>query len=1209
MSIKIYSKYAKIRDVVSANKGSGDLNFAQSFSNVIPKHADAEATRTTETEKARVRQLLAATGGHLVGGGTQGAHIDLDEFMRDVLPQGAARVPNAPKLIAPHANRRQAQALPGAYASQGDAQSVVTNQRPYMPEFDSPERQWLPTNRGQMNRYARMFYKLDPVVGTVLDMICDLPWGEFTLSGPEIDGSIKSAMETAVQETDLLAKLPYLLREFFVTGEAIPHLYFDSSNGIWNHLHLHNPDQIEVLHAPFIPMEPVMQFKPDPDLRKVVVSQDPMIQEVRAQMPATVINSILDGSNIPLSPVNVTLLARKMHDYDVRGTSILTRLWRVFAYEDAIFNAAISTARRQACFVAGTPILTVDGIKSIEDVIPGEKIVAGNGQIETVEGCWAQVPDGTGITEIEALGTETIRCTVNHKFKVWSRPTTCACGCGENLPTKYNQGKGRQNRKSAYLVGHHLKGMRNAKGQMTAGASTGWKVYSEQPLLRTPLGHEPLQKKEAKDLREGDYFVIPRKFDVEDPHIAPEQARLLGYWTAEGSVRSRKSGGEEYSGAVFTFSLDEAETWARDVVNCAKIAADVDALHYVYVPGPATAKAASGRVGTTTVTIQKNKDAHLATWLHQNAGVGAGNHRWSEEVMRWPLALKRELIRGYFRGDGHWGLVDDCPQVTVASTSKTLAYQVRLVLAQLGFFGSISHNPKGHVEGQENWSDCWIVSSTGRDARALADMIWGVEIEAPSVSNCRTWSDDEYVYVPIQKIKHIDENIVTYNLSVSGDKSYISAGIHSYNSPLKVAKMGDAGSGYIPPPEQEAKLLRLIAQQEIDVNAWLVWNYAVQFELVGVQERVMPITQHYPLIEQIKLAALGVNKAFINGEASFSSAAAGLTVFLQRLKALREMVVNRWILPKFFGVMALANDWVKTTEAERADGVRIKRSSKELLDQGRYITPKLEWKKTLDPNIESERIQAIQTLEQIGCKFSRRTKMSLVGVDSEDERKQVIAEAKEDSALIASDPQVAQMIGAAPAPAEGGGGMGGGMPPSVPGEAFGAGGGDIPLDPSGAPMDPTPPGPAPEGVDMGAPPSPEGAAAGDKKPRGEAGRERKDEDYVAGGWQKSFVEAGQRLLVSFDAEEALDYEPWDTILGDRDVRAALATHDPDILWEAIEDYLTEDGYPAAAVLALRGFLTSRRRRAAAAVQRNDPLRQALDKIPDSPSVTLWAGAK
>jgi hypothetical protein len=777
MSIKIYSKYAKIRDVVSANKGSGDLNFAQSFSNVIPKHADAEATRTTEAEKARVRQLLAATGGHLVGGGTQGAHVDLDEFMRDVLPPGAARVPNAPKLIAPHAHRRQAQALPGAYASQGDAQSVVTNQRPYMPEFDSPERQWLPTNRGQMNRYARMFYKLDPVVGTVLDMICDLPWGEFTLSGPEIDGSIKSAMETAVQETDLLAKLPYLLREFFVTGEAIPHLYFDSSNGIWNHLHLHNPDQIEVLHAPFIPMEPVMQFKPDPDLRKVVVSQDPMIQEVRAQMPATVINSILDGSNIPLSPVNVTLLARKMHDYDVRGTSILTRLWRVFAYEDAIFNAAIATARRQA-------------------------------------------------------------------------------------------------------------------------------------------------------------------------------------------------------------------------------------------------------------------------------------------------------------------------------------------------------------------------------------------------------------------------------------------------GPLKVAKMGDAGSGYIPPPEQEAKLLRLIAQQEIDVNAWLVWNYAVQFELVGVQERVMPITQHYPLIEQIKLAALGVNKAFINGEASFSSAAAGLTVFLQRLKALREMVVNRWILPKFFGVMALANDWVKTTEAERADGVRIKRSSKELLDQGRYITPKLEWKKTLDPNIESERIQAIQTLEQIGCKFSRRTKMSLVGVDSEDERKQVIAEAKEDSALIASDPQIAQMIGAAPAPEEGGGGgMGGGMPPSIPGDAFGAGGGDVPLDPSGAPMDPTPPGPAPEGVDMGAPPSPEGAAAGDKKPRGEAGRERKDEDYVAGGWQKSFVEAGQRLLVSFDVEEALDYEPWDTILGDRDVRAALATHDPDILWEAIEDYLTEDGYPAAAVLALRGFLTSRRRRAAAAVQRNDPLRQALDKIPDSPSVTLWAGAK
>ncbi len=220
---------------------------------------------------------------------------------------------------------------------------------PYQPEFASAERVQWPIDRLQQNRYWRLFYKTDPVISTVVDLYSEIIASDFQLAGEGIDGSIKDTYEYMIEKTNIVSLFKYFVTEFLVMGEVIPHLVFDEKNGIWDKLIFHNPDQIKVIDSPFVAMDPVLEFTPDETLRALSRSTNPTIIKWMSSLPAEVQDAIISGRNIPLdTTLNTTFLARKVHPYDVRGTSIFTRLYRILMYEDAVANASIATARRHA---------------------------------------------------------------------------------------------------------------------------------------------------------------------------------------------------------------------------------------------------------------------------------------------------------------------------------------------------------------------------------------------------------------------------------------------------------------------------------------------------------------------------------------------------------------------------------------------------------------------------------------------------------------------------------------------------------------------------------------------------------------------------------------------------------------------------------------------------------------------------------------------
>lgn len=655
--------------------------------------------------------------------------------------------------LPPGANWAEKSANSVSTFNQGGPRQLNTVQSPYQPEFASPDRQNYPVHRILANRYWRLFYKLDPVIGNCMDLYSELPWSNFELTGDGVEGSIRHAYEYMCRETQLLALLPHFVREFLVLGEVVPHTYFDDSKGIFTHIALHNPDQLEVIDAPFIKMDPVLEFIPDDRLRGILTSDNPALRSIRDRMPTEVVNKLNSKQNISLSPVNTTFIARKMHPYDTRGTSLLSRMWRILMYEDAIFNASIQIARRSA-------------------------------------------------------------------------------------------------------------------------------------------------------------------------------------------------------------------------------------------------------------------------------------------------------------------------------------------------------------------------------------------------------------------------------------------------APLKVAKLGNATSGWIPPPDQEKRLIELLSQAEQDPASWLVYHYGLQFETIGNNDRAMSINREWDMIERVKLVAMGISKSFVTGEVTYASSATGLQVFLQRLKSMRMMFEQKWLYPKFFKPIAEINGWVKPKASEVNHRYRIKRSAKELDNQNMYIVPKIVWDKSLDPQINTELINAMTNLSALGVKFSKTTSMAAVGYSFEEETKKIHREREFEKAYLPKiqTPGATDSAGGAP-----GGGGGGGMPPPNNMPPLGDEG-DAPPGADGV----KPPG-------VNAPPAPGGeAAAGDGGviPSGKKSKSSYDnlssdiwlEDKF-GNWDAEEVSQLVDLIKDGDTDSAF----WTQLSLEPGFKEAGS--DPANMFDFIDQYLQKHGYPDKDIFELNTILTAEGILPKVAPQ-DESLKNMLNDMPD-----------
>lgn len=370
------------------------------------------------------------------------------------------------------------------------------------------------------------------------------------------------------------------------------------------------------------------------------------------------------------------------------------------------------------CFPAGHLIKMADGSwRPIEDVRVGDTVLSHTAKGRMVTKTFRHEV-AEDLIELNLYGNEPIRVTADHPM----------------LAVRIGPPMSRERMNSRRNL-DRLNPEWTRAGDLTPAHAVLYAVDDATAVVDAMPLTEPLKRGRARG-------------QTELPVSAPLM-RLLGYHMAEGWVRKGRRG--RVTGTALKFH--EAETaLIEDAKSCA-LAFGINA----------------------TVT---------------QFGTNARNKALPDWVMHLPTDLQKEFLIGYFRGDG---TILTAPramaakgkrrygQISVATASRVLAYQVRELLLRLGIVAGIRgmRQPMVSIAGGPliGGGNLWKVYVYGRSASELLSILEPrlyVDWEAGSgTRNMRTWIHNGNAWFPVRSVRPVPHSGAVYNFAVEVDESYV----------------------------------------------------------------------------------------------------------------------------------------------------------------------------------------------------------------------------------------------------------------------------------------------------------------------------------------------------------------------------------------------------------------------------------------------------
>ena len=255
-------------------------------------------------------------------------------------------------------------------------------------------------------------------------------------------------------------------------------------------------------------------------------------------------------------------------------------------------------------------------------------------------------------------------------------------------------------------------------------------------------------------------------------------------------------------------------------------------------------------------------------------------------------------------------------------------------------------------------------------------------------------------------------------------------GVYAYKDKLRTAqwliaerhilpiKMVKIGNDTRPASEEDLETMQdELANVAMDPLLTIVTHHAVDFDFVGANSKILPITNEMEQIETEFINALSLNKAIINGDGpSYSNAQVGLLALNKRLDQIRNQVAY-WIEERLFRQVAEWNGF--TTKGDSGED--------------KFVYPTIKWDDTqLRDNTGI--IQVLADLFKNG-KISAQTMYEYFDIDYDQEVERLRFE---QAANVISMPGVVGSLGSVSGLGYGGQ-MASPMPPPIPQPMGGAG--------------------------------------------------------------------------------------------------------------------------------------------------------------------------
>lgn len=194
----------------------------------------------------------------------------------------------------------------------------------------------------------RDIYMSDPICGSAVDLMSNMPFSDFTLAGAK-DAKYLTKYEESIDAMRLNAFLPVLSTEYLVEGRKCCTTVFDEGEGKYTGLIPQDNNYVTITPVPLFGIDPLITLDIGNAIKALNSSKDPRAAEYLKQLPE---NFRSNSKDYAPDPKDVIYIARSNMTRDNMGTSIYRRLLTTWAMEKAMFRGTLDQAFKRQRAVA-----------------------------------------------------------------------------------------------------------------------------------------------------------------------------------------------------------------------------------------------------------------------------------------------------------------------------------------------------------------------------------------------------------------------------------------------------------------------------------------------------------------------------------------------------------------------------------------------------------------------------------------------------------------------------------------------------------------------------------------------------------------------------------------------------------------------------------------------------------------------------------------
>jgi hypothetical protein len=204
--------------------------------------------------------------------------------------------------------------------------------------------------------------------------------------------------------------------------------------------------------------------------------------------------------------------------------------------------------------------------------------------------------------------------------------------------------------------------------------------------------------------------------------------------------------------------------------------------------------------------------------------------------------------------------------------------------------------------------------------------------------------------------------------------------------PIRVLKMGK--EGWLPTDEEMANAISSIMMAEEDPVAAVVGfkgqDTSIDLMSGSGQDGLWKISEEYDFIQNAKFKALGISEQMMAGDATYNNMEQALSIFLERIKTLRQRFERKILIEKVCEPLAKAHGFYKK---QKVLNPRLKQSDTRNLQEtsdAQLILPTIGWHKPLEPRMDQSLVDLYKAAEEVGLPVTMRQWGAATGISLSD---------------------------------------------------------------------------------------------------------------------------------------------------------------------------------------------------------------------------------